>query len=962
MSITSQSKCCPQCGGPIPAEAPQGLCPKCLFLQASAPTEAGKAAASISVPPTPEELAAAFPQLDILELIGQGGMGFVYKARQPKIERLVALKILPASLAGDPAFAERFTREGRMLARLSHPNIVAIHDFGQAGGFFYLLMEFVDGVNLRQAMRVGRFTPAQALEVVPKICEALQFAHNEGILHRDIKPENILLDSKGRVKIADFGIAKLVGAELPPSGVPRPGEPDRLKPGPHALTETGKALGTPHYMAPEQLEHPQDVDQRADIYSLGVVFYEMLTGELPLGRFAPPSEKSAVDARLDEVVLHTLEKERERRTQTAGEVKTQVEAISRGGKVLSAANTPVGFAAAPALAKPDRFWRWFAVVVLALILIPVGIAVLGVLATIAIPAFVKERARHQQSMEQPGKTVVLTGATNELLNATDGSRYVRVHSDSTLVPGETIVGMTQMLDGQIVDHANSLFINRLADRVQTSCYFSWTLPDSFSPDDFEAAATQVRQNVTGRPLKLALGKPLELFSVTNRVGGLVRGFIRFDRTVPGKASAAAGAGAEVQATVRLRPYGGGLLAFYTATVPPGYFLEAADNSSELGGFGAHTSINSGAAGNSSSWSPPPSFPYELQREAVAQLEHLAEKGPLQVVRGEPRQLFSITNKGGDVYRGFLELVGPPEPAEMSEQLPPTGGSPKLATPEQGIEYVIHPGDTLSLIIHAYRQKNITVTAEQIMKANPGLKPARLRVGQRILIPTASLAAPAPEGELVLDSVEFKRAHPEHGELVWGFKCFVPPGHLASILFVRWTNGVPQVDPGFSGYFKVGEAGGIDIPFCSLSCHRILESQSWKELNEDQRRQTLAAWKYPESSGITNAVRWDVNLGLGSTGSRWVSMPPYRGHTLALPQSISSGHQRAVRLIDSTSPEGDANQGQSGVELRIFLEPLKSPPIRTVPNEVDHTNYIAGTGLSGTMEDALRAIKEWPTDP
>src|SRR5512136_2906288 len=232
MSIASEPRRCPKCGGPIPAEAPQGLCPKCLFQQASLPTEAGKGGSAKSAPPTHEELAAAFPQLEILGLIGQGGMGFVFKARQPKLERFVALKILPVSLAADPAFAERFTREGRLLARLSHPNIVAIHDFGQANGFFYLLMEFVDGVNLRQAMRVGRFTPAQALAIVPKICEALQFAHNEGILHRDIKPENILLDSKGRVKIADFGIAKLLGEPATDA----------------ALTGSGAVLGTAHYM------------------------------------------------------------------------------------------------------------------------------------------------------------------------------------------------------------------------------------------------------------------------------------------------------------------------------------------------------------------------------------------------------------------------------------------------------------------------------------------------------------------------------------------------------------------------------------------------------------------------------------------------------------------------------------------------------------------------------------------
>src|SRR4051812_12445386 len=209
-TIRMDSMNCPRCGAPIPGEAPHGLCPKCLLAHAAAPTEAGGAAAVAPVPSS-EELKAAFPQLEVLELIGRGGMGLVFKARQPKLERFVALKILPQSLASDPAFAERFAREGRVLARLSHPNIVTVYDFGQAAGFFYLLMEFVDGVNLRQAMKAGRFTSAQALSVVPKICEALQFAHEEGILHRDIKPENILLDAKGRIKIADFGIAKLLG-------------------------------------------------------------------------------------------------------------------------------------------------------------------------------------------------------------------------------------------------------------------------------------------------------------------------------------------------------------------------------------------------------------------------------------------------------------------------------------------------------------------------------------------------------------------------------------------------------------------------------------------------------------------------------------------------------------------------------------------------------------------------------
>lgn len=303
---------CPKCGAPIPEGAPQGLCPKCVLRGAAIPLNPPAPSKDLRSP-TVAELAVHFPDLELLELIGAGGMGAVYKARQPKLDRLVALKVLSSDLAGDPAFAERFDREARLLARLNHPNIVTVFDSGVAGPFAYLMMEFVDGVNLRQAMKAGRFTPPEALALVQDICAALKFAHEQGILHRDIKPENILIDSRGQVKIADFGIAKLTGEE---------GQ-DLL-----TLTHRGFVLGSPHYMAPEQFESPGDVDQRADIYSLGVVLYELLTGELPLGRFAPPSKKSAVDARIDEIVMRTLERERELRFQTIGEVKTQVQAAA----------------------------------------------------------------------------------------------------------------------------------------------------------------------------------------------------------------------------------------------------------------------------------------------------------------------------------------------------------------------------------------------------------------------------------------------------------------------------------------------------------------------------------------------------------------------------------------------------------------------------------------------------------
>jgi predicted Ser/Thr protein kinase len=268
-----------------------------------------------SLSPSIEGLAKQFPQLEILELLGQGGMGIVYKARQPRLDRFVALKILPAEAGRDSAFAERFAREARALAKLTHPNIVVVYDFGESDGQFYLLMEFVDGVNLRHLLREQRLKPEEALKIVPQICEALQYAHDQGVIHRDIKPENILLDKRGHIKIADFGLAKLLG----------------LKAADSALTGSQQVMGTPHYMAPEQMEKPLTVDHRADIYSLGVVFYEMLTGELPLGRFAPPSQKVQVDVRLDEVVLRTLEKEPEKRYQHVSDVKTEVETITHTG-------------------------------------------------------------------------------------------------------------------------------------------------------------------------------------------------------------------------------------------------------------------------------------------------------------------------------------------------------------------------------------------------------------------------------------------------------------------------------------------------------------------------------------------------------------------------------------------------------------------------------------------------------
>ncbi len=316
------SEHCQQCGKPLSAD---GNCPVCLLkLGISHAAEQASLQEQLAQLPSIAELNPHFPQLQITRLVGRGGMGAIYHARQTALERDVALKIIAKEVASDPAFLERFEREAKTLARLSHPNIVTIFDFGHTSdGQAYLIMEFVDGINLREALASKSVGPEDAIELVSTICKALQYAHGKGVVHRDIKPENILVDKRGRVKIADFGLAKLL----------------RRAPVEVALTSANQVMGTMHYMAPEQLERPLDVDHRADIYSLGVVLYELMTGDLPLGRFQLPSEKS-LDARLDDVVLRTLDREPERRYQQISELKTDVEGIA-GNPMPRPAMNPV---------------------------------------------------------------------------------------------------------------------------------------------------------------------------------------------------------------------------------------------------------------------------------------------------------------------------------------------------------------------------------------------------------------------------------------------------------------------------------------------------------------------------------------------------------------------------------------------------------------------------------------------
>ena len=259
------------------------------------------------LPPEPEEIAALFPQFEILEIIGRGGMGAVYRARQPSLDRDVAIKLLPPEAAADPAFAARFANEARILAQLQHPHIVAVHETGRTtAGHLFIVMEFVSGCDLAQLLAQGPLPTARALGIARAVCEALEFAHQHGVVHRDIKPANVLIAEDGAVKVADFGVARVRA------------ETDETR-----LTFTGLALGTPDYMAPEQRQGGE-VDGRADLFSLGVMLYEMLTGELPRGAWQPPSHKSPTNAHLDAVVEKAMQADPARRPRNATELRASL--------------------------------------------------------------------------------------------------------------------------------------------------------------------------------------------------------------------------------------------------------------------------------------------------------------------------------------------------------------------------------------------------------------------------------------------------------------------------------------------------------------------------------------------------------------------------------------------------------------------------------------------------------------
>ncbi len=264
-------------------------------------------------PPTLEEMQAMLPQYRFEKLLGRGGMGAVYKAVQASLDRPVAIKVLPVDLVDgeDSQFAERFKNEARTMAKLSHPGIVDVFDFGETRtGLLYIVMEFIEGTDIAQMIQSqGKLPEDYALSITAHACDALAYAHQNGIVHRDIKPANILINLEGAIKVADFGLAKA------------------NDPGQSGITKTNMAMGTPDFVAPEAFIPGVPLDGRADLYAIGVMLYQMLTGEIPRGIWTLPGMKIGTDPRFDAIITKAMQTDREVRYQTATDIRRDLDTI-----------------------------------------------------------------------------------------------------------------------------------------------------------------------------------------------------------------------------------------------------------------------------------------------------------------------------------------------------------------------------------------------------------------------------------------------------------------------------------------------------------------------------------------------------------------------------------------------------------------------------------------------------------
>lgn len=266
------SPLCPQCGKPLPGDAPQGLCAECLFKAALASQTSSAATgafhetpASTTINPEAGVRLQYFGDYELLEEIARGGMGVVWKARQTSLRREVAVKMIRAGALASTDEVQRFLREAEAAANLQHPNIVAIHEVGEHGGQHYFSMDYVAGRDLGALVRTGPLPAQRAARYVKIIAEAIHFAHQRGTLHRDLKPQNVLIDEADQPRITDFGLAKIVDHDS-------------------RLTQTGVVMGSPSYMPPEQAAgRHADIGPHSDVYALGAMLYELLTGRPPFG-------------------------------------------------------------------------------------------------------------------------------------------------------------------------------------------------------------------------------------------------------------------------------------------------------------------------------------------------------------------------------------------------------------------------------------------------------------------------------------------------------------------------------------------------------------------------------------------------------------------------------------------------------------------------------------------------------
>lgn len=265
----AEVRTCAECGSPIPGNARDGYCPKCLLALAN--TAAGTENTGLSPSaPSPKNVAGlSFGNYELLEIIGEGGMGVVYKARQRALNRTVAVKMLRSGLLAGDSEVKRFRSEARAAAKLQHPNVVAIHEVGEHEGRLFFTMDYIQGQNLAEVVQGAPLSAGRAARYVKTIAEAVHYAHQQGILHRDLKPANILLDGTDQPRITDFGLAKQVESDV-------------------ALTLSGAVLGTPSYMPPEQATgHGKEIGPACDVYSLGAILYDLLTGRPPFRADTP---------------------------------------------------------------------------------------------------------------------------------------------------------------------------------------------------------------------------------------------------------------------------------------------------------------------------------------------------------------------------------------------------------------------------------------------------------------------------------------------------------------------------------------------------------------------------------------------------------------------------------------------------------------------------------------------------